>query len=168
MAVQGHPEYPCHAGKKGIARTIARMLALCLLGVSSSLMAQDATKESADVSKLIALENAWNQAQLHHDAKALNSLVSDEFVYTDYDGTVMNKRQFLADLKDPEYRASLIANEGVKVISYPNVDIVVGTYHTRGTYKHQPFEHYGRFTDTWLYQNGRWQCVASHTTLLKK
>ena len=123
---------------------------------------------ATDASKLIALENAWNQAQLHHDAKALNNLVSDTFVYTDYDGTVMNKAQFLADLKDPDYRASLIANEEARVISYPNVAIVIGTYHTKGIYKRQPFEHYGRFTDTWIYQNNKWQCVASHTNLLKK
>ena len=142
---------------------------LCLLLLSVRLMARDQANDvSADASKLIALENAWNQAQLHHDSKALNSLVSDAFVYTDYDGTVMNKAQFLADLKDPDYRASLIANEDTRVISYPNAAIVVGTYHTKGTYKRQAFEHYGRFTDTWVYQNNKWQCVASHTNLIKK
>ena len=123
---------------------------------------------SAEASRLIALENAWNQAQLHHDAKAVSNLVSDGFVYTDYDGTVMNKAEFLADLKDPDYRASLIANDQARVISYTNAAIVVGTYHSKGTYKRQPFDHYGRFTDTWLYQNNKWQCVASHTTLIKK
>ena len=72
---------------------------------------------TADASKLIALENAWNQAQMHHDAKAVSNLVSDSFIYTDYDGTVMNKADFLKDLKDPDYRASLVANDGVRVIS---------------------------------------------------
>ena len=127
-----------------------------------------ANDERADASRLIALENAWNQAQIHHDAKAVSNLVSDAFVYTDYDGTVMNKAAFLNDLKDPDYRASLVANEGVRVISYVNAAIVVGTYHSKGTYKRQPFEHYGRFTDTWLYQNNKWECVASHTNLIKK
>ena len=143
-------------------------LTLCLGLLCGCLMAWTPADDSADASKLIALENAWNQAQLHHDAKALNSLVSDNFVYTDYEGTVMNKAEFLADTKDPDYRASLIANQDVRVISYPNLAIVVGTYHTKGTYKRQPFEHYGRFTDTWSYQNNRWQCLASHTNLIKK
>jgi len=123
---------------------------------------------AADESKLIALENAWNQAQLHHDAKALDQLVPDTFVYTDYDGTVMNKAKFLVDLKDPAYRATLITNEDVKVYPYQNAAIVIGTYHTKGTYKRQAFEHYGRFTDTWIYENYKWQCVASHTNLIKK
>jgi hypothetical protein len=123
---------------------------------------------TADASKLIALENAWNQAQVHHDAKAVSNLVSDSFICTDYDGTVMNKADFLKDLKDPDYRASLVANDGVRVIPYLNAAIVVGTYHSKGTYKRQPFEHYGRFTDTWLYLDNKWQCVASHTNLIKK
>ena len=42
----------------------------------------------ADRSMIIALENAWNQAQIHHDGEALNRLVTDMFVYTDWDGTV--------------------------------------------------------------------------------
>ena len=79
-----------------------------------------------------------------------------------------NKRSLTADLKNPDYRASLVANEGVRVISYVNAAIVIGTYHSKGTYKRQPFEHYGRFTDTWLYQNNKWQCVASHTNLIKQ
>ena len=62
----------------------------------------------------------------------------------------------------------VVANEEARVVSYPNAAIVIGTYHTKGTYKRQPFEHYGRFTDTWLYQNNKWQCVASHTTLINK
>jgi len=66
--------------------------------LSSLLMARDPANDNfADASKLIALENAWNQAQLHHDAKAVSNLVSDNFVYTDYDGTVMNKAAFLKE-----------------------------------------------------------------------
>jgi len=123
---------------------------------------------SGDETKIIALENAWNLAQLHHDSKALDSLVADTFTYTDTDGTVMNKVQFLADNKDPSYKASLVANENEKVFSYNTTAVVIGTYHTKGTYKGKAFEHYGRFTDTWIFQNGVWRCVASHTTLLNK
>ena len=138
-------------------------LVLCLLAA-----AQGQPNNAAEESKLIALENAWNLAQLHHDGKALDSVVGDKFVYTDYDGTVMNRAKFLADLKDPSYRASLITNENVKVNLYQGAAVITGKYHTKGTYKGKAFEHYGRFTDMWIHQNGRWQCAASHTTLLKK
>ena len=58
--------------------------------------------DNVDSSKILALENAWNQAQLHHDANALIQLLPSTFVYTDYDGTVEDKAQFLKDLKDPD------------------------------------------------------------------
>ncbi len=156
----------CH---KRLGKIATQTLLIYFFMAASQVIAQNPPNAPpADENKLIALENAWNQAQLHHDAKAVQDLIGDNFVYTDYDGAVMNKTQFLADLRDPAYHATLIANENVKVFPYQNVAIVIGTYHTKGTYKREPFEHYGRFTDTWIYHDFTWQCVASHTNLIKK
>ena len=136
--------------------------------LSTAQLAAQPPRASAVESRIVALENAWNQAQLQHDAKALAALVDTKFVYTDYDGTQMDKMQFLEDAQDRSYRPSFVANEGVKVYLHDNVAIVTGTYHTKGTYKGKPFEHWGRFTDTWLNQNATWTCIASHTNLLKR
>ena len=57
------------------------------LGLCASVQAAD----NVDSGKILALENAWNQAQLHHDANALSQLLPATFVYTDYDGTVEDK-----------------------------------------------------------------------------
>ena len=138
-------------------------LAFCFVACSAGYAANP-----PDESKILALENAWNQAQLHHDAAALDQLLPASFVNTDYDGTVMNKAQFLADLQDPAYQVSLVVNQDVKIYSYSNAAVVTGTYHTKGKYKGRPFEHWGRFTDTWLFQDATWQCVASHSSLITK
>src|SRR6266404_6849932 len=145
-------------------------LALCLLLLSCTLPAARSATNNADADreKLLALENAWNQAQLHHDAAAVGQLLPETFVYTDYDGTVMNKAKFLADVKDTNYRASLMTNDEVQVFPYSNAAIVIGTYHSKGTYKGKPFDHRGRFTDTWLFEKGKWQCIATHTNLIGK
>lgn len=142
----------------------ALLFSILWCAIASSGLAETPVDEG----KIIALENAWNQAQLHHDASALDQLLPSTFVYTDYDGTVMNKAQFLTDLKDPDYKASLITNQDVKVFPYGNAAVVTGTYHTKGKYKGKPFEHWGRFTDMWLFEGGNWRCVASHTNLIKK
>lgn len=124
---------------------------------------------AADKSKLIALENAWNQAQIHRDGRALNELVADTFIYTDWDGTVMNKAKFIADIQDPSAQMTLVANDDVVVYFYPGVAIVAGSYHAKGTSRGKgSFDHYGRFTDTWIHSKDSWQCVASHTNLVKK
>jgi hypothetical protein len=114
------------------------------------------------------LENAWNQAQLHHDSKALDELVADTFISTDNDGVFQTKAQSLADNRDPAYAPTLMANSDERIFLYENAAVVAGTYHAKGSYKGKPFDHYGRFTDTWVFMNGKWLCVASHTSPLKK
>jgi ketosteroid isomerase-like protein len=143
--------------------------AVCLTLLCVIIVAASSTKEvDVDRTKLLALENAWNQAQLHHDASAVSQLLPETFIYTDYDGTVMDKARFLDDLKDPNYHATLLTNDDMKVIPYSNAAIVVGAYHSKGTYKGKPFDHTGRFTDTWIYDGGKWLCVATHTNLVGK
>ena len=143
---------------------------VCFLWLTGCLAnAQNPARSShGSESLLLALENAWNQAQLHHDSKALDGLVGDSFISTDNDGTFMNKAQFLADNKDLSYAPSLVTNSGERIFLYDNVAVVAGIYHAKGLNKGRPFDHYGRFTDTWVYMNDKWLCVASHTSALKK
>jgi ketosteroid isomerase-like protein len=146
-------------------RGIATVLMACSLIAAAQT---PISNPKAERSKLIALENAWNQAQIHHDGPALERLVSDEFVYTDWDGTVMKKAKFIADAKDTSTEVKSAANTDVNVYFYPGVAIVTGSYHTKGATGGKTFDHYGRFTDTWILADGQWVCVASHTNLVKK
>jgi len=142
---------------------------MALLMTASLVAAQSPVRDlKAEKSKIIALENAWNQAQIHRDGEALNRLVGDNFVYTDWDGTLLNKAQFISDSKDASVETTLVANDDVEVYFYPGVAIVTGAYHAKGLNKKRPFDHYGRFTDAWIMSGGQWQCVASHTNLTKK
>jgi len=138
------------------------LLASCLAGAEVH-----ASKNAADKSKLIALENAWNQAQLHRDGQALDTLVSDDFVYTDTDGTVLKKTKFIEDIKDPAGQMTFLANDNVEVTFYSGVAIVTGAYHAKGKWQGRAYDHYGRFTDTWIRVGDQWMCVASHTNLMK-
>src|ERR1035441_6783071 len=143
---------------------------LCLLCLSSDLVDAQNTVASTHGNEtlLIALENGWNQAQLHHDSKALDGLVADTFISTDNDGAFMTKTQFLADNRDLSYASTLMTNSDERIFLYGDVAVVAGIYHARGLNRGKPFDHYGRFTDTWAYLNGKWMCVATHTSALKK
>jgi hypothetical protein len=141
----------------------ALLILLALAAVRANAQGSDLKSQK---SKLIALENAWNQAQIHRDGKALDTLVADKFVYTDWDGTVMNKAQFTTDMQDPSIQTSMVANSGVEVYFYPGMAVVTGAYHAKGKNQGKPFDHHGRFTDTWIFVDGYWQCVASHTNLI--
>ncbi len=143
-----------------------RFLAVLLLCLGP--VAAQSANSNADRSMLVALENAWNQAQIHRDGKALEELLTDQFIYTDWDGSIMNKSKFIADSKDTSVQTTLVANDHVEVFFYPGVAIVAGAYHAKGTNQGKPFDHHGRFTDTWVPVGGAWKCVASHTNLIKK
>jgi len=150
---------------------IKRVLVFSLLFSMMNLLSlpQNTTNSAEEKRKLLTLlENVWNQAQLARDGKALDGLVPDTYVYTDSDGTVMNKAQFIADTQDRSYRLTTVTNNDVKVYLYDSAAVVIGAYHTKGIYKGNPFDHRGRFTDTWVFQNNQWQCVATHTNLIQK
>src|SRR3982751_178479 len=102
-------------------------LLLLLLSFGLPALAQSHT----DAESKILMENAWNLAQRDHDAKALEALVADTFVNTDYDGTVENKSEFLTDSKDTSYKYDSVGNTNVSVFFYNGTTAVVtGTYHT--------------------------------------
>ena len=137
------------------------LLAVCAIG----LAAQHADPRE---SRLLVLERLWNEAQVNRDAAALDELVSSRFVNTEWDGEISDKQKFLADIKDPRFRTTSANIQDLKMNFFGDTAVVTGVYHTQGTYQGKPYEHFGRFTDTWVLDLGKWQCVASHTSLLKK
>ena len=87
---------------------------------------------------------------------------------TEWDGEVSDKQKFLADIKDPHFKPTIATIQDVKMNFFGDTAVVTGTYHAAGTYQGKPYDHFGRFTDTWIFDTGQWQCVASHTSLIKK
>ena len=119
-------------------------------------------------SKLLVLERLWNEAQVNRDSASLDALVSSRFINTEWDGDVSDKQKFLADIRDPLFKPKLANIQDLKMNFFGDTVVVTGKYHTQGTYQGRPYDHVGRFTDTWVLDSGKWQCVASHTSLLKK
>ncbi len=119
--------------------------------------------------RLIGLERLWNEAQLDRDSNALARMIGDKFVNTEWDGEVSERGKFLADIADPQFKPTGLTIQNVKVIFYSRTAVVTGMYRAKGTYQGKPYDHTGRFTDTWVASEGdNWQCVASHTSLLQK
>src|SRR5580698_7512115 len=139
--------------------------ALLLVLGSVGVAAQQADPRE---SKLLVLERLWNEAQVNRDASALNALVSERFINTEWDGSLSDKPKFLADIKDPQFKPSSVNIQDVKVNLFGDTAVVAGIYQARGSYQGKAYDHVGRFTDTWVLDGGKWQCVASHTSLVKK
>lgn len=143
-------------------------VASVLLLLSPALpIAQESSRSNGEEAHLLALETAWNHAEQSKDAAALGQLVADTFVYIDYDGTLMNKKEYLASTANHDVQQEQINNEGMTVRIYGNAAVVNGVYRDKGIEKGKPFSRRGRFTDTWIREKDSWQCVASQSTLIK-
>ena len=144
------------------------LAAALLLSSMIAAGAKSGASQSEDASKLVALENLWNQTQLNHDAAAMEKMLDEDFVLTDYDGTLSNKSQFLDSIKDMAIKLTQEMSEGMKLHQHGNTVVVTGATREKGALNGKPFAHNGRFTDTWIKKDGRWLCVASHLGVVSK
>ena len=143
------------------------IVAVCSLFLTISLVAlAQETRTSDEEGRILALETAWNHAEESKDAAALDQLLASTLVYIDYDGSIMNKKQFLDTIKAESLHPAQIINDEMSAHMYGDAAVVTGIYREKGTDRGKPYQRRGRFTDTWVKQSGTWQCVASQSTLI--
>jgi len=139
-------------------------VSLILLGVVFSAARQ--STDSDEGGRILGLEKAWNLALEQKDVKALDMLLANTMVSVDIDGSVSSKTEFLASIKAPDYQPSQAVTERTSVQVYGDSAVVVGIFRVKGTEKGKPFVHRERLVDTWIKNNGAWQCVATTSTLI--
>ena len=129
----------------------------------SGLTANAGTAEEA----VIAAENQVTKALQTNNAELYAPLLADNYVSTDEEGTVLvGKAANLADFKLTNLTSEEVTD--LKVVVYGDAAIAIGSFAGKGTYKGKSFDSRGRFTDTWVKLNGKWLCVATHTSHFKK
>jgi ketosteroid isomerase-like protein len=133
--------------------------------LSAAPIPQDKSTNSDEI-QIKQLERAWNQAEARQEVKEVASLMADTLVYTDYDGSLMNKTEYLKWVADPDQKADHLYEEALSVQVYGNTAVATGIYRESGTNKGKKYLVRSRFTDTWIRKAGIWQCVASHSTLI--
>jgi ketosteroid isomerase-like protein len=138
----------------------ATMFVLCLFFALAPISLP--TQTGSAQADIIALEKSWNEAELRHDHVALARLMSDDLVLTEPDGSVINKAEEVAFTADPGAHFEVLESHDLKVQIHGNAAVVTCAYHEKGTFHGKPFEHRGRYTDTWGRHNGTWQCIAGH------
>jgi ketosteroid isomerase-like protein len=94
------------------------------------------------------------------DVHRFDELLSEDFLNSNPDGTLVNRADFLAQIG----RLAAVSNlkcEDVRIRIIGETAII----HGRTTYtKPDGNAGAGRYTDVWALQEGRWQCVAAHVT----
>jgi ketosteroid isomerase-like protein len=114
------------------------------------------------------LEYRWADAQKTGNASVAEPLIAETFVNTDADGASYGKAQLLSNLTGGKWEINGISDVSVKI--YGNAAVATGSWRGRGVDGDgSQIDRSERWTDTWVKTtNGKWQCVASQQTTLKK
>lgn len=118
-------------------------------------------------SKVVALEQLWNQAYKSGDKKALDSILDDGIVLVNDDGSVQSKAEFLASVKPSKESVAQqqqVSPESLNVHVYGNVAIATGVMRVKGVEGGKAYTRRERFVDTWLLRGGNWVCVGTDAT----
>ena len=116
---------------------------------------------------VLAAENQMTKALQTNNVELYGSFLADKYVQTDQDGTVLlGKAATLADMKTYIFNNEELSD--LKVMVYGDTAIATSTFVAKGTYQSKPIDSRGRFTDTWVKLDGKWQLVAEHYSMIKK
>jgi ketosteroid isomerase-like protein len=134
------------------------LVCLALFSVPPAL-----AQPSPEGDELIKLENAMGKAIEQHDGAALGRFLTDDFLYTDSDGQVWNKAQYIE--RTVKATITSVTLEDVTTRHYGDTGVVAARLKGKGSYgggKGASIDL--RFTDVWRKQEGRWQVAFTQET----
>jgi ketosteroid isomerase-like protein len=140
-------------------------LAAFVCAASLLVVGQDDSTSGVQ-SRITALEKAWNQAYKMGDRKALDSLLDDQIVLVNDDGSMQNKAEFLASISPSNSQEQQVTPESITVHVYGNAATATGIFRAKGVEGGKPYVRRERFVDTWIYKEGKWQCAAASATVV--
>ena len=113
-----------------------------------------------DLETLLALNCDYIHSVQHGDVHRFDEILAEDFLCSNPDGSLVDKRQFLEQTARPVTISGLVA-EDVKLRVFGDVAII----HARTSYRTAAGEpRHGRYTDVWARRGGRWLAVSAHVT----
>lgn len=128
-------------------------------------VAAAANVAAIDQSEMIRIADAFDQAQLTKDQKALESMVDDELVFIQGSGKRAGKADFIdgwtgaGDRYDP----IVLVDRTITPLG-PDSFVVSAETTLSGVSGGQAFSSHFRFSDTFRRRHGRWQAIHIQVT----
>ena len=124
------------------------------------------TDKETVLKQLTDLEYAWCAADLKADKAAMDRILAAEFKTTYADGTTQSKKQYLAAMK-PDQESRTCTYSDFSLGQSANYAVIIGYNTVRGRNASGPYTERYKFTDTFVWRDGRWQATDSKSQLLK-
>jgi ketosteroid isomerase-like protein len=118
------------------------------------------TATRGDLDALTALNGDYIHSVQHSDVQRFDEILAEDFLCSNPDGSLVDKKQFLAQTARPVTISGLTAQD-LKVRILGDVAII----HARTSYITADGEQRnGRYTDVWARRDGKWLAVSAHVT----
>jgi ketosteroid isomerase-like protein len=120
----------------------------------------DTTVSKTDIDTLTELNRDYIQSVQHGDVRRFDEILADDFLCSNPDGSLVDRKAFLEQTAEPVTIANLEAHE-VNVRLMGDFAII----HARTTYTRPDGQAgAGRYTDVWARRGDRWLAVSAHVT----
>jgi ketosteroid isomerase-like protein len=141
---------------------------MCLLGCVAFAAAAVAAQEpkaapASDVAATLkATEQAWIDAELHHDPAAFEKLVADDWVAITPEGPSETKAERAAEIVKGTVTSATLGPMNVRV--FGDTAVVTGSDVETEIVHGKETTGYYVWTDVFVKREGKWLAVASQTT----
>jgi ketosteroid isomerase-like protein len=113
-----------------------------------------------DLAELTALNRDYVASVQNSDVKRFDEILADDFYCTNPDKSLVDRAGFLKQTAVPVAIKNLVADD-VKIRVIGDFAII----HARTSYTTPDgTQAFGRYTDCWARQNGRWLAVSAHVS----
>ena len=118
------------------------------------------TTTRTDLAQLIRLNRDYLDSVQQGDVRRFQEILAEDFLCSNPDGSLVDKRQFLQQTAQPVSISGLTA-EDVRVRILGDVAII----HARTSYTTESGQQRsGRYTDVWARRDAGWLAVSAHVT----
>lgn len=114
------------------------------------------------------IEDNFNRAVVTNDISEIKKCITNDWVLVDSQGGIIPQERFFEVLKQGLLSHSAMNKEVLRVKVYGDVALVTGRGQNKGNWQGQPMEADEWITDVYKNEGGKWLCVLTHLTPVKK
>lgn len=114
------------------------------------------------------IEDNFNRAVVTNDISEIKKCITNDWVLVDSQGGIIPQERFFEVLKQGLLSHSAMNKEVLRVKVYGDVALITGRGQNKGTWQGQPMEADEWITDVYKNEGGKWLCVLTHLTPVKK
>jgi ketosteroid isomerase-like protein len=144
-----------------------------LLAAGSLLMSGQGTPpakpaKASTAETLKQMERDWGNAQIKKDYATVEKILADDWVGIDYDGKVVAKAKAMEDMKSGSSTLTSEELGPMTVRVFGNTAVVTGSDTEVSTDRGKNSSGKYVWTDIFVLRNGKWQAIASQSTIEAK